>query len=261
MPYKKITILSKDIIEIKTYDTLNLASGGDISDIEKGEGKDNAANYNKTQVKRRTQVRQLVTCNFNEESKFLTLTFGNEIETDIKDVKQCNKLFRKFITKLRRKYNDFKYLAVIEFQDKKGRGAVHYHMISNLPYIPHKELSEIWGNGFIFVNRITHVDNIGAYVVKYMNKNLDDTRLKGLKAYNYSLNLIQPTILRSWSNIDSPAVNDFMNYIKEKSPVYSTKYTSEEAGLITYQQFNFNRTYEKNQELIRKQLMEKTLCK
>jgi len=58
-------------------------------------------------------------------------------------------------------------LAVIQFQD---RGAIHYHMMSDLPYIPKAKLSKIWGNGFIKINDITNVDNVGAYLIGYMNK-------------------------------------------------------------------------------------------
>ena len=57
-----------------------------------------------------------------------------------------------------------KYLAVIEFQE---RGAVHYHVLSDIPYIPQKELQDIWGHGFVYINAVKHVDNIGAYIVKY----------------------------------------------------------------------------------------------
>ncbi|GAI10009.1 unnamed protein product, partial [marine sediment metagenome] len=39
-----------------------------------------------------------------------------------------NREFKKFIQRLRYQYGDFKYMAVIEFQD---RGAIHYHMISD----------------------------------------------------------------------------------------------------------------------------------
>lgn len=59
-------------------------------------------------------------------------------------------------------------------------------MISNLPYIAAKELENIWSNGFIKINAIDKVDNLGAYVIKYMTKDHADERLQGLKAYNCS---------------------------------------------------------------------------
>ena len=77
-------------------------------------------------------------------------------------------------------YDSFKYLAVVEFQK---RGAIHYHMLSDFGYIEQKELEKIWGNGFVWIrdlltgNNGKPVDNVGAYLVKYMNKNIIDKRL------------------------------------------------------------------------------------
>ena len=95
-------------------------------------------NYNQQVIKRRNNVRRLLCCNFSDKDKFFTLTFENN-ETDIQ---KCDKEFKKFIQRLKYTYKlkDFKYLAVIEFQE---RGAVHYHIICNLPYVPQKELQEL----------------------------------------------------------------------------------------------------------------------
>jgi hypothetical protein len=236
MPYRKITVLNKDIIEVKTYDRLNTAGGGDFSEIEKGTGFFKDENYNERQRCRKINVRQLVTCNFSEHSKFVTLTFKkNEI-----DVKQANYQFQNFIKRLKywNSQQSFKYLAVIEFQ---SRGAVHYHMIADLDFVPAKMLQTLWGQGFIKINDISHVDNVGAYVVKYMNKNTDDERLQGLKAYNCSLGLERPVELRSWELEDRQAVEDVSLSLKKEMPVYSSQYTSENTGEILYQQYNFKR--------------------
>ena len=105
--------------------------------------------------KARNRLRRLITANFDEHSKFITLTF----KENLTDVKKANYEYMKFIQRLRYRYGDFKYIAVIEFQK---RGAVHYHMISNLPYIDNSKLCEIWGQGFVKINDIRHVDNVGA---------------------------------------------------------------------------------------------------
>lgn len=235
MPYRKITVLSENIIEVKTYDRLNIKGGGDFSEVEKGTGENLEKNYQDRQRIRKTNVRQLVTCNFTEHSKFITLTFRENMT----DVKQANKAFKKFIMRLTYwKKASFKYLAVIEFQQ---RGAVHYHMIADLDFVPAEMLQTLWGQGFIKINDISHVDNVGAYVVKYMNKDTNDPRLQGLKAYNCSRGLTRPTDLRSWELADYQAVKEISAELQEKSPVYSSQYTSEQSGKILYQQYNFNR--------------------
>lgn len=66
-------------------------------------------------------------------------------------------------------------------------------MMSDLPYIPHEELEKIWGHGFVGINKIDHVDNVGAYMTRYMAEDMTDTRLMGEKSYSTSKNLLRPT--------------------------------------------------------------------
>ena len=56
---------------------------------------------------------------------FITLTF----KENLKDISIANKKFNSFVSNVRKKKKDFKYIAVPEFQK---RGAVHYHLLSNL---------------------------------------------------------------------------------------------------------------------------------
>jgi len=134
----------------------------------------------------REMIRRICLANFTERSKFITLTYA-ENQTDIK---QANVDFKGFIRRLRKLHKDLKYVAVIEFQE---RGAIHYHMMSDIPYIPNEQLNGLWKMGFVKINDIKHVDNVGAYMVKYMLKDTTDTRLVGNKAYLTSRGLIRPT--------------------------------------------------------------------
>ena len=45
----------------------------------------------------------------------------------------------------------------------------------------------------MFINAIEHVDNIGAYILKYITKDNNDKRLMGQKAYLTSRNLTKPS--------------------------------------------------------------------
>lgn len=219
------------------YEKLNTKGGG----ARDGTGEHKDANYRQTQKRRRTAIRQLICTNFDKGSKFVTLTFNDHMGFDIQDVKQCNEHFHNAIKRLRYKFPEFKYLAVIEFQDQNDRGAVHYHMICNLPYIKKSELAQIWGAGFVKINRIDKVDNVGAYVVKYMNKDIDDDRLQGLKAYNCSQGLQKPLEAKSWADTDTELIRYYEDLVKDKSPSYSAKYESEYAGQIEYIQYNLSR--------------------
>ena len=240
-------IKTGNITELYQYEKLNTSGGGARDQSKRGDGKDKEYNYKNSQQSRRNHVRQLATNNFDNRSKFLTLTFNNQQDFDIRDVKQCNKHFKQFIQRMRYIYgNYFKYLAVIEFQDKNRDGVVHYHVIWDLPYIPIGEIEKIWRAGFCKINKIENVDNIGAYITKYMTKNLDDQRLCGLKAYQHSKNLVEPVIIKSWDKEKPFSVFSVMEELEKKSPSYTAMYESEYLGKVVYSQFNDNR---KNSDL------------
>lgn len=233
--YEKI-VVTQGIVEVWRYEKLNIKGGGERD----GDGEHHETNYKQRQKHRRNRIRQLVCSNFDSGSKFVTLTFNDSHEFDIRDVQACNQYFRKFILRLKYRYPDLKYVAVIEFQDKNGRGAVHYHMICNLPYIKKADLQEIWKGGFVKINAIDKVDNVGAYVVKYMCKDTEDTRLCGENAYLHSKGLQEPVEVCTWKG-ESDLWRQLHETIESETPSYSAKYESEYAGKIEYMQYNFNR--------------------
>jgi hypothetical protein len=177
--------------------------------------------------------------NFDSGSKFVTLTFDNDRAHDIRDVKQSNDYFHKFVKRMKYRYPDFKYIAVIEFQDKNGRGAIHYHMICNLPFVKKSELRDIWNGGHVKINRIDKVDNVGAYVIKYMTKDMTDKRLCGENAYLHSRGLEKPVEVNTWALTEN--WREIHETLEKETPSYSAKYESESAGRIEYMQYNFNR--------------------
>lgn len=185
----------------------------------------------------RWQFIRTANANFDAGSKFHTYTFRDGAVSDVTDVRECNRAWDKYLKKLRRRYGDFRWLLATEFQDKHGRGAVHYHVMTTLPYLPKEEVEELWGNGFVWLNRIEHVDNVGAYVSKYMAEDLGDPRLRGLKAWRGSHNLKKPLILRG------DEARDFLegHAVVERSAVYNDAYTSEYHGTILYRQYNLMR--------------------
>jgi len=178
----------------------------------------------------RNMVRRLGIANFSENSRFVTFTFKENITS----IAAANVEWKKFIMRMRYKYGVFKYLAVIEFQK---RGAVHYHCIWDLPYIPKRDIQEVWGQGFVKVNKIDHVDNVGAYIVKYMTKDLFDERFVAQKAYQCSKGLERPQII-------PPELQDEiaqMYGLDKIKAVFESSYTSEYLGEITYKEYNLKR--------------------
>lgn len=246
-------VKTKHVIEVYEYEHLNVNSEFNEDRCQKGESLDLIENYKKRNQLRRDNIRRLAIENFDTKNdKFLTLTFRDTPDLDVKDVKACNAVFKKFIKRLKyyikTKHDSgflLKYLAVIEFQDKNGRGAVHYHVLLNMPYIPQKLLDQLWGQGFVFVNKIDHVDNLGAYVIKYMTPNTEDSRLMGLKAYNCSKDLERPQLWKSWDKKDTAQIQSILDSLPKEKVVYSQQYTTENAGKIAYSQVNLNRNMPK----------------
>lgn len=139
-------------------------------------------------------IARIVDCNFDDKTKFITLTFKENID----DITYTNYEFNKFIKRLNfslygTKKQQLRYLAVWE---KQKRGAIHYHIIFfDLPFIKNKDLQEIWGHGFIKINKIDvdSKDNRGRYVSKYFSKDIDDKNYKQ-KAFFKSQNLKLPIV-------------------------------------------------------------------
>lgn len=130
---------------------------------------------------------------------FLTLTFAE----NIKDIDYANKSFNSWITSIRQIFSDFAYLCVPEFQK---RGAVHYHLLSNLEVggelLPlqneKKKMFDVkfWRHGFTSAFDLKLADdkfNVSLYVCKYLYKDIDD-RLFGRKKIMHSRNLKLPKV-------------------------------------------------------------------
>ena len=100
---------------------------------------------------------------------FVTLTYAENMT----DTKRLYTDMNKFIKRLKYKYkesSDIDYLAVVEPQ---GRGAWHIHVLLRFNalssvFVPSHELAGLWGHGFIKIERIQNVDNIGAYLSAYL---------------------------------------------------------------------------------------------
>lgn len=194
----------------------------------------------RSNTRARNVLRRLALSNFSNRSKFVTLTFDPS-KYDVTDVAEGKELFRAFARRLKswqlkEKQKELKYIAVIEFH-KSGR--VHFHMLCNLEYIQAKNLEEIWGNGFIKINRIDHVDNIGSYVIKYMTKEDADPRLVGKKMYQTSQNLERPIEL-----VGKQAEYLYEQMKKEqRKMVYSSSYENKQTtNKIFYEEYNLQRS-------------------
>lgn len=230
--YKKKVVISGDIVEIYEYENEILEGYKDkIKDIKGRQAiadpKSKLENRQKTCDRAKRDIRRIVNTNIGEYSKFVTLTFADNVT----DLRAANYEWKKFKQRLEFKIGyKLQYLVVIEFQK---RGAIHYHVIMfNLPYIKNKDLQGIWRNGFVKINKINNCDNVGAYVCKYLSKDLFDDRLGGQKMYFSSRGLEKPVEIKETERVDNLAVA-----LPSSSCVYEAVFTND-YNSISYKQYN-----------------------
>lgn len=194
----------------------------------------------KTMKRARSNLMRLINANVRRwydddgrpyEPVFLTLTFAKNVQ----DIDEANKAFKNFRRRLEYEINGkLKYVCVIEFQE---RGAIHYHLvIFNLPYIPVSRLAEIWRHGFVKINVIKDVDNVGAYMSKYMGKDVMDERLIGEKCYFSSRGLHKPK-----EKALTEEEKDQLAAGLSGKEVYKAEFQNEYTGKTVYTQYNLKR--------------------
>jgi len=105
----------------------------------------------------------------------------------------------------------------------------------NLPFIKNHQLREIWGNGFVKINKIDNVTNLGSYVAKYMSKeNERDERLWGEKMYFSSRGLEKPIEFTKKEEVQAIEVT----LLAGQSLSYLNTFENEHVGTVLYEQYN-----------------------
>lgn len=190
----------------------------------------------------RNLTRRLALMNFKGGDTFLTLTYAENMQ----DIDKADDDFKKFMKRLRyRSKQKIKYMAVREFQK---RGAIHFHVICDWRVTAGdeehlKELERwvgetVWGHGFVDIKIMDDgVDNIGAYLIKYMTKDVSHEAFKGHKAYLCSKGLDRPMEYRGEQ---AEAILEAYG-LMDKKEVFTNSYISEYLGQIVYKEYNLSR--------------------
>lgn len=168
-------------------------------------------------------LRNLINNNFigGKNELWITLTFG---KNKVYNPKDLYPIFTNFIKRLRYNFRDLK-LDYIYVPEPHEKGDWHIHLLLKADkelYIKNSNLNEIWGNGFVKVNRLQDVDNIGAYVSAYLTniKDGEETK-KGARLYLYPSG---HQLYRCSKGILKPK-SEYLPYYKAKEKVSSVKPT------------------------------------
>ena len=143
----------------------------------------------------RRNIRHIIWTNQTEYTKFITLTYENTVLDN--DVVMYD--FKQFIKKLRRRGYNCPYLYVTEHQKARGikennEGCLHIHcVLFSDEIINIKDLNECWRKGITDISACRNINNLGAYVCKYLTK--EEFELFGKNSYHVSRGLKKPEIL------------------------------------------------------------------
>lgn len=166
----KIMAAEKDI---STGGVIKKLSKDKYLDTRSGEIKDyahyeNRADSKKSLARTMERLRDLINTNATDISKcrWITLTYAENMT----DAKRLYNDFRKFNERGRKLYGRYEYIAVAEPQ---ARGAWHMHILmifpEKAPYIHNDKLrTEVWRKGFVRIEPLDDVDNVGAYLTAYL---------------------------------------------------------------------------------------------
>lgn len=191
----------------------------------------------------RADLRRAIWCNQTKYTKFVTLTYKDtELDQDnvIYDYKQ-------FIKKLRRREFIVPYVYVTEHQKKRGikegnAGSLHIHsLLFTDEFISADIINTCWGLGNTDIHSLKDVNNLGAYVCKYLTKEEFDLYHK--HSYHLSRGLKKPEVLTTdgyigqwrdmYSNIHE---NTKVIYSNATEFVYSGADGSIQSNTILYEQ-------------------------
>ena len=188
---------------------------------------------------RRTRMTIMRLVNSNPDFiTFLTLTFDEnkfENKKDITEFEKCNYLFMTFIQRLKYNFLGIKYLAVPEFQGdyyfrtnikKEFGGAIHYHLLLN-QMVDTKKIEKVWRHGFVKINKIKSINNVGLYVSKYLSKESFNRKYFGKKKFFYSRNLSRPQEFKG-----QECEEMLMGYSPPPEKVYEKEFSNKYRGKV-----------------------------
>lgn len=199
---------------------------------------DEGIKSDKSLYRTRNNVKNIIDCNVGQYSKFITLTF----KEDIKSYSVAIKLFRLFKYRFKRKYGEpLKYVGIMELQEGSERHGMkhsdarlvwHFHLVvfNDLKLDLQDFEKNVWCYGITNTKKLDCSDNIGLYLMKYITKDTIAFN-KNAKIILVSQGLKRPTILKYLSDRECTKYKKgdvlFSKTIEYERPMYINKKTGE----------------------------------
>lgn len=218
------------------------------------------------------KLRYLINNNFQGKPNelLITLTYAQ----NMRDTDKLRVDMNRFTTALKKRYkgkSSLDYLSVVEPQE---RGAWHVHMLIRFNdykkiYLANDDIAKLWGHGFVTIQSLKNIDNIGAYLSAYLTdveltgenifvaavgatvieKEYDGEKKKFIKGGRLHMYPPNMNLFRKSQGIKYPLRNR-MKYKEAKKivgsaePHYSKKYSIENddfTNTVAFEQYNSKR--------------------
>ena len=133
------------------------------------------------------RLRDLINNNFRGSANELHITLT--YKENMTDTKRLYKDFKRFMTRLKRKYQGKSTIDYINVIEPQGRGAWHCHLLVRFNeldkvFLSNNSVREMWEQGKIVSTKsLENIDNIGAYLSAYLTdvELTDNTLLKAVE--------------------------------------------------------------------------------
>lgn len=194
------------------------------------------------------RLRRLINTNFHGSfsERHITLTY----KTLNTSAEQLSKDFKAFWKKFRYRYPNFEYIAIPEFHKSHGW---HMHVLvkcvsgDNL-FLPHAELSQLWGHGYIWISEIAPEQNIGAYFVPSSREILAEkerSKKKQICAYPANMKIYHCSKGIQVPKSFSIPYGELSKVVGETKPYFKSSITVSEdnelLNAVIYEQFDLSK--------------------
>lgn len=143
-----------------------LCETGEVKEFEHHSSRADDLSYLRVSMR---NLRDVINTNVTDTDnvRWITLTYAENMT----NTKRLYEDFKNFFKRLRYRYSNYQ-LEYIVAMEPQARGAWHAHLLllfdKEAPFIPNNVLAKIWGQGFVKVNALKNVDNVGAYLTAYL---------------------------------------------------------------------------------------------
>jgi len=195
-----------DYLDVRTYNNVKITFNGKNRDYTK---RKQATKRVDSLSRSRQEIYRLIHANCFRHGQYRPIFTTYTFKEQCSSITFVNSLFDLFRRKLQRETGKrLQYLCVPEIQKerekKEGVGVWHFHVIwFNLPWIDAKIHEELWSHGWCDIQAVRSIRDIGAYVAKYLSKDIMESRLYGKKTFYTSRGLIRPVDFFHKEEIDN----------------------------------------------------------